>query len=94
MGKMREAFKRFCETDAAGPTGNYEFDLFSAGYQAALADAAPVIPEGMVMVPKEPTEKMCSVWQNWGGPDEKRYVLEKRNELYKAMIAAYEKEQK
>ena len=38
MSKMREAFKWFCETETAGPTGNYEFDLFSAGYAAALAD--------------------------------------------------------
>ena len=38
MNKMREAFKQFCQTETAGPTGNYEFDLFSAGYQAAIAD--------------------------------------------------------
>lgn len=37
MSKMREAWKKFCATETAGPTGNFEFDLFSAGYQAAIA---------------------------------------------------------
>lgn len=37
MSKMLEAWKKFCDTETAGPTGNFEFDLFSAGYQAAIA---------------------------------------------------------
>lgn len=37
MSKMLEAWEKFCATETAGPTGNFEFDLFYTGYQASIA---------------------------------------------------------
>jgi len=48
------------------------------------------VPTDCVVVPREPTEAMLEVWRNWGGPEERNYVVVKRRELYKAMIAAGE----
>lgn len=49
-------------------------------------------PEGWQLVPVEPTKAMLEVWKNWGGPEERNYVVVKRRELYKAMLAAAPKE--
>lgn len=85
MNKMREAFEKW---DKFTPYKNPAIrSAFEAGYQAAIDDAAPVIPAGWVMVPVEPTPLMVdSTW------DERLDVRESHNarnkRIYKAMLSA------
>lgn len=56
--------------------------------------AAPVIPDGMVLVPKEPTERMCRAGEECEGGStstpwlDGEYTPENVELIYKAMISA------
>jgi hypothetical protein len=45
------------------------------GWQARSAQPAPVVPEGYVLVPVEPTPDMLDAFQNYDGPNEIRGSL-------------------
>nr|DAK92832.1 MAG TPA: hypothetical protein [Caudoviricetes sp.] len=73
-------------------------ECFQAGKKAGLAEAgnSPVIPDGWVLVPMEPTEEMCDVGHVGvdvlaGMTDENEYYSidgEDAAKVYRAMIAA------
>ena len=97
--QSREAFEKWCQVNIERNKWHPEFyahlparEQWAAweACRAAMLQAgnSPVIPDGYVMVPKEPTAAMISAWlsevANWRG-----HVAG-----YKAMLAAAQKEVK
>lgn len=96
--KEREAFesklKQIGKVDDSNFTvaddGSYEWDSIHFAWTIWQAAKAQAVPEGFVLVPKEPTPKMIDA--TWDFDDEIQEMSHNsRNEfIYKAMIEARE----
>ena len=88
LGKQRQV--QAAEWDIEQNKSDYEF-YFNAGWQAAKANA---IPDGFVVVPKQPTPKMIDA--TWNFDEEIQDMSHNsRNEfIYNAMIAAAQEQKK
>ena len=77
LGKQRQV--QAAEWDIEQNKSDYEF-YFNAGWQAAKANA---IPDGFVVVPKEPTERMLD--SAYSSISDNLHYADLEN-IYKAMI--------
>ena len=77
LGKQRQV--QAAEWDIEQNKSDYEF-YFNAGWQAAKANA---IPDGFVVVPKEPTERMLD--STYSSISDNLHYADLEN-IYKAMI--------